>query len=241
MAVTQKRRRTRSKNDGAGWRRSPITAVVALIIIALCLYNMFSSGGNASSLYKGDYVCRECRETFRLPFMRGESPFVCPSCSKSALYSSLYCKACDKVTASLPPVRDFTCTACGHHENARLKPENGPFDCPKCSKKSFSETYECLSCKNVFGWQRPAPTLAPENGENGEPLGMYEEFAMATCPKCSKKEGYPYIENPLTTCEFCNSEELNSVTPISVVKWELGRELKPSEEKEVEAWRKAHP
>ena len=232
MAVAKKRRKRKASGGGGGWRRSPVTALVAIVIIALCLYNLFMGGGGDASRFKGDYVCRSCREVSRLAYFRSPAPNLCPSCDKTELYSALKCNDCDKVTASLPPVRNFTCAECGHFEDARLKPEDGPHACPKCQAKAFSETYECLSCKHVFAHQVKTPD---PNNPSGE-MEFYEEGMVATCPKCKKNQSYPFIESPMTTCEHCDSENLSSITPISVVKWELGRELKSSEQKEVDAW-----
>ena len=235
MAVSKKRRRGRS-SEGVGWRRSPVTGFVALLVIVFCLYNIFFSSHSASSAFKNDYVCRECRKDFRLPFSehKGKAPYVCPDCSKQALYTALHCNGCGNVTASLEPLRAFTCTSCGYHENARLDANEVPFDCPKCSKKTFYETYECMSCKYVFGYKKE--NLAP--AERQDMMGEFRE--MATCPKCGKTNAYHFLE-PVATCEFCKSSELSSITPVSVIKWELGRELKPNEKKEVEEWQKSHP
>ena len=61
--------------------------------------------------------------------------------------------------------------------------------------------------------------------ENEEEMMMEEFFFdefVATCPKCKKTEAYPLIQDPIATCEHCDSENLKPITPTAVVKWELG-------------------
>ena len=238
MAVTRKKRRGKS-GDGAGWRRSPITGFISVLVIAVCLYNIFFSGHSSSGAFKNDYVCRDCRKGLRLALdeHKGKAPFSCPECSKQALYSALNCNACGNVTASLEPLRDFTCTSCGHHESARIDASKVPLDCPKCKKPFFYETYECMSCKYVFGYKKPE-AVAVEGESSPEMMSGLNE--IVPCPKCKKTEAYRFLE-PVPTCEFCNSSDLRAITPVSVIKWELGRELNSSEKKEVEEWKKSHP
>lgn len=238
MAVSKKRRKARRKSSGGGggWRRSPITAVISVVIILLCLYNLLSDSSSSASRFKGDYVCQSCREVSRQPFIKGDTPHHCQSCSRQSLYTALKCKDCNEVTASLPPIRNFTCKACNHFEDARLAPEKGPHSCPKCNAPEFSETYECLSCKHVFPYQFTPGSMGERMDE--EEMYYMEDGTVAECPKCKKQQGYPFIQSPVVTCEHCDSENLNAITPISVVKWELGRKLKPNEEREVEQWRK---
>ena len=238
MAAAKKRRKRKaSSGGGGGWRRSPITALVSIVVIVLCLYNLFLGGEGDSSRFKGDYVCRSCKEVSRISYLRTQAPHVCPSCDKQELYSALKCNDCNEVTASLPPVRNFTCAECAHFADVRLKPEDGPHPCPKCHAKAFSESYECLSCKHVFAHQMGSGS--PENPS--DEMEFYEDSMVATCPKCKKHQSYPFIESPVTTCEHCDSENLSSITPISVVKWELGRDLKAREQKEVDAWLEKNP
>ena len=238
MAVTRNKRRGKS-GEGAGWRRSPITGFVAFLIIVVCLYNIFFSGQSSSGTFKNDYVCQDCRKVQRLALddRKGKAPYVCPECSKLALYTALHCNPCNKVTASLEPLRDFTCTSCGHHETARLDVTKVPLNCTKCSKPTFYETYECMSCKHVFGYKKV--THVPTEGQDS-PEMMGEMSEIVPCPKCKKTEAYRFLE-ATPTCEFCNANDLKAITPVAVIKWELGRELNSTEKKEVEDWKKNRP
>lgn len=239
--ATSKKRRKRKSSDGGGWRRSPITAVVSLVIIGLCIYNLLSQDSSSASRFKGDYVCRSCKEVTREPFKKGQAPHPCGSCSEQNQYLALKCNECSEITANLPPIRNFTCGTCNHFEDARLDPETGPHPCPKCGAGAFSESYECLSCKHVFPYQVQHHVHDPNAPlDEDEMMSMMDDGYIAECPKCKKMEAYPYIDSPVSTCEHCDSEDLSSITPVSVIKWELGRKLKPNEEREVEEWRKAN-
>jgi len=254
MATAKRRSPTRrpaqrqqkgKKSDSLGWRRSPITGVVALIVIGFCLYNLFIKDDSYMSRYMGDYVCRECRKVMRIGYIKGTAPHECPECKKTALHAALKCNACGEITANLPPVRDFTCNSCLHHEEVKLDPAQGPHECPKCHKSTFFESYECISCNHVFGRDTTLQKQKMEgidlNSEDAE--FMMEEFFfdefVATCPKCNKPEAYPLIQDPLPTCEFCDSTDLSPITPVAVVKWELGRKLTEQEEAQVQRWREA--
>lgn len=224
-----------------GWRRSPITGAVALVVILFCLYNLFIKDDSYLSRYRADYVCRECREVMRIGYIKGNAPHDCPQCSEKALYTALNCKECSEVTANLPPFRDFTCNSCKHHEEIRLDPAQGPHDCPKCNEKTFFETYECISCDHIFGRdmsefkERTFDEIDFESEEFMLEEFFFDEF-VATCPKCSKAEAYPLIQDPIATCEHCDSDELKPITPVEVVKYELGRKLTDREKKTVDKW-----
>jgi hypothetical protein len=62
------------------------------------------------------------------------------------------------------------------------------------------------------------------------------EMPVLSCPKCNAQRGFPIDEEPQTSCEHCDSIELKAVTPIAVIKSELGRKLTSKEKRIVEEW-----
>ncbi len=238
---TARRQQKKKGGGGGGWRRSPITGVVALLVIAYCLYSLFIKDDSYLSKYRGDYVCDSCNVSMRINYIKGAAPHPCPECSVVALYSALKCGDCNEIKPNLPPFRDFSCTSCKHHDEVRLDPTQGPHACPECSKKTFFETYECISCDHVFGWDVTTNKTNFEDIDFEDEEMMMEEFffdeMVATCPKCNKPEAYPLIQDPISTCQSCDSENLKQITPTAVVKWELGRKLTEREEREVQRWK----
>lgn len=218
----------KGRGGGGGWTKSPITGVICFIIILACAFNFFSNSSSDQSKYKVDLVCHTCAHQDRAPFKRGViPPYECPKCNAKEFYIAQKCLECEKVTPILPPKKDFTCVECGHHENARLHSHLSPHDCPKCSAKAFAETFECHSCKHVFGY-------LPDK-ENGQFVDPYSGVA---CPKCEEKTAYSLSGFEMThTCAHCESESLTSITPIAILKWERGAKLSKKEKKIVEEWR----
>lgn len=213
--MAKKRRKVARKkkgSSGAGWRRSPITAGIAILVILACMYITFGPSSGSSG-FKGDYICTTCRGLNRLPFIREKEPHACVDCDAKTMYSALKCMDCGDIAASLPPLRDYTCTECEHNAEARLSDEM-PHTCPKCNKKSFWETYYCSPCDEYF----PIVDL---------------ELA---CPTCNGFETLPALEEA-QVCASCEGENLGSVTPYAVIRWELGKTLTPEQEQEVEAWK----
>lgn len=233
--MAKKRRKSKKKaSSGAGWRRSPITAGIALLVIAVCLYTIFAGGSSGGRLtFNADFVCKACDFTVRKPIEEGQPPYNCEKCNKPELYLALKCEECQKITPTLPPKVEFSCASCDHSEMLRLDGELGPYPCSKCGDKAMSETYECLACKAVFPY---TPTSEEEMVYDKEEP-MEERGEGALCPKCNQYEAFPFDPEAQTSCIHCDSYDLTAVTPVAVVKWEMGKELKASEEKIVEKWR----
>ena len=79
-----------------------------------------------------------------------------------------------------------------------------------------------------------------ENDENMEEFmfmeGFMDMFTPIKCPKCKKEEAITINEERMPSCKYCDSIELKPITPVAVIKWELGRKLKPKEQKILEEW-----
>lgn len=213
--------------DSVGWKKSPITGGIAGVIILICIINIFSGGGSGSSGYKADLVCKACNFTTREPLRKGQAyPYECSECDAMELYSGQKCNDCNKNTPSLPPKKSFSCTSCKHTEVVRLQPYKAPHDCPSCNAKTFYETYKCNKCKKDYGF---VPKEDPENGM------MHMEGMPGDCPECDG-QGYSINMDARNTCFHCDSENLASITPIAVIKYEMGRKLNDREKKVVEQW-----
>ncbi|MBF0199670.1 MAG: hypothetical protein HQL32_18275 [Planctomycetes bacterium] len=258
MAQSRKRgsRRKSSKrkrsDDVAGWRRSPITGALAFAIILYCLYDIFS-GTSSDSRYKLDYVCNACQISVRQPPVKG-SPSECPECGKVELYSGMHCAGCNKDTPLLDPITDFTCSSCSHHEEGRFSVTKAPHPCPKCSQVSFLPTYECYSCKHIFPFDQEKfreeymEEMKAQYAEMGEDEDMPIEDMMdesmpfeetVKCPKCKEFDAYSFSTGD-SSCAFCNSSDnLQSITPLAVIKYEIGRKLSKSEQRTVDEWKAA--
>lgn len=226
MAKKRRGRKKKGQGDG-GWRRSPITALISLVVIALCLGNLFFGDQGSGNQYKSDYICTECRQQVRIPALRGASPFLCDECDKKALYPASKCGECSKVSANLPPLQDFSCRSCDYNGEHRFDGQQANHLCPECSKRTLSLTYHCRPCDHYFPYD---PNLKKRHNE-------MEGFMVVKCPSCNKIKGQPLELEAMITCEFCDSENLRAVTPLAVIKWELGRDLKKSEQKTLDKWK----
>lgn len=229
--------RSRKKQGGndAGWRRSPIVGAAAVLVIVFSLWKMSCNSGPGDSP-KYDFVCSrsECAYGARMKIDLGERlPRACPKCGQKTLYNAMKCRSCSKVSPLLPPRRDFTCTSCNHHEEVRLDPLDAPHPCPKCGQKTFCKTFECPKC-GAFGGKRLDPA---ELGEGAQFMRGGPGDA-AKCPKCGQVTMDEMGLGQPVTCLFCDSTDLETVTPVEVMKEEMGLKLKPAEKRVVDEWRK---
>ena len=212
MAKKRRKVTRKKKSSGAGWRRSPITAGIAVIIILVCVYNTFGPSSESGG-FKGDYVCTTCRDVFREAYIREKQPYPCFECEAKTLWTALKCGDCDEVSAALPALTDYSCSQCDHKAEAKISGDL-PHACPKCSAKSFWETFYCNECDVSFS--------------------AVDMDIM--CPDCQGTDTVPSLEQ-IQTCEHCDSENLGSLTPYAVIRWELGKTLTPEQEQQVEEWR----
>lgn len=237
-----KKKGKRKKSESAGWRRSPITGGLAGVIIIVCLFFLFRGGGGGNGNYKMDMICENasCNLDRRLERPSGETttPYTCPDCDQKTMYQAQLCTnpECGKHTPLLPAKIDMTCTSCKAHGVFRLDPMKGPHTCSKCSAKALSETYECQACKHTFGHQHKSPSDT-DSMEEFMLDGYMDYFTPIKCPKCSKEEAISINDVRIPSCKHCDSTELKSITPVAVIKWELGRDLNSKEEKIVEQWK----
>lgn len=227
MATRRRGRKRKGQGDG-GWRRSPITALISLVVIALCMGNFFWGDQSGGQQYKSDYVCTECRQQFRITALRGHSPFLCSECQNQTLYLASKCGECDRVSAHLPPIQDFSCRSCDYNGEHRLSAHQANHLCPQCSKKTLSLTYYCRPCDHYFPYD-PALKSGDEND--------LDDLVAIECPNCNEMTGNPLNTEAMMSCEFCDSKDLRAITPLAVIKWELGRDLKKHEEKVLEQWK----
>lgn len=187
-----------------------------------------------------DLLCNneECKFEKRMPSPDGEkfSPYTCPKCGQKELYSAEVCSECKKHTPLLPPKIDMTCSSCEHHEVGRYDPAAGPHACPECQQKTFLRSYQCEECKTSFGFAGKIITL--DGGKTV--IDRMEIYHNIECPKCKKEKANPITLEPETTCKYCDSVKMSSITPKEVIFWELGKELKPNQQKIVDEWLEEH-
>lgn len=212
-------------------RRSPVVGGIAVLVILFSI-SRFYCGTSGGTLPKYDYACDNgsCRFSGRLPATRGvKLPAACPKCGQPTLHMAMKCLGCGKITPILNPWRDFTCTGCGHHEKARLDPISAPHECPSCKAKAFCQTFKCGNCRKVFG-------KIPVKREKPEMMAMLGPYDIAKCPDCGEMTADSLSATAVSTCVFCESDKLQQVTPSAVMSWEMGRKLKPEDQRKVDEW-----
>ncbi len=226
----------KKKKSQAGWKNSPIVGGLCGVVILFCLWSTFIS--SSSSSFKKDLFCTSCKAQMRLGMdYKIAEPYDCPECDKKTLYSAMNCVDCKKVTPLLPPKLDFTCSDCKHHELVVLDPLSTPHACPKCQNKTFYESYECLSCEHVFPFVRPSEEALQAQLNSAEDPSMFMGDGNSTpCPKCQDPMTQSINFEVSNECVHCESTNLNSITPYVVMKKEMGRKLKPKEQKIYDDW-----
>lgn len=232
------RRRSDDESTLSKLRRSPLVGGIALLVIVVCTARIMCDRGAGGKMPKYDFVCAtgSCAYADRLPVVMGQQlPAQCPKCGNKTLCNAMRCQGCGKVTALLPPWREFTCAECGHAERARLEPMEGPHPCPTCAKPAFGQTLKCQRCGKVSAQGKPQP---PGQGE-ARPEAFGHPMDVFPCPACAQPAAVPIMaqEQIKTTCTFCESDKLEPVTPFAVLKWEMGHDLKPDEQKVLDGWK----
>lgn len=192
-SIVQAREQGLGKKKGKGisnWRNSPITAGIALLVIAFSVYKTFysSSSGGRYADFKVHYVCTDCREVMYDKLVIGElPPHECYQCDKKEMYLAHQCLDCNKVTADLPRMVPMQCMKCDHVREA-LFPTMDPVACPECKSADFWEPIFCDQCDQYF------PSMD----------------GRTDCPDCGKKETMPAsVMGP--KCEHCGSQNLGSI------------------------------
>jgi len=84
-------------------KKSPVTAIVLVVIIALALVLVIKNAMPKKYSYNADLKCEICNEISQAKVFSGQkTPYKCGACGKKAAYRALRCMKCGEVSIHKP-------------------------------------------------------------------------------------------------------------------------------------------